>query len=91
MPTTRSFFQDFLQKHGLELDRMFPAPGELSEQDLNDVTSSLHGLDEHHLAFAITLLSHHSPQRLSPHLTTWLQDRRPGVRMAAERARLRLG
>jgi hypothetical protein len=81
-----SFFPQFLKLSGLALEREFPVPGSLSDEELAEFESSLSMLDEQHLAFAITLLAHHAPLRLLPHLSWALADSRTGVWTAAERS-----
>lgn len=85
-----TFYSKFVGLTGAELDREFPSPGTIPEDALGEVEQNLFKLDEHHLSYAITLLAHHAPCRLLPHLTLLLADSRTGVWTAAERSVLLL-
>jgi len=85
-----SFYSKFLKLSGLALDREFPPAGTLSDEELTAFEANLSTMDEQHLGFAITLLAHHAPVRLLPHLYWMLGDLRTGVWTAAERSILLL-
>jgi hypothetical protein len=83
---TQPFFDWFVATCGIALDRHFPELGTLSESELARIVGTFAQLDEHHLAYAVTLLAHHSPRLLLSHLPLLASDARPSVWMAAERA-----
>jgi hypothetical protein len=85
MANAQTFYEWFTSTSGIELDRRFPQPGSLDDEELSLIESNLRAMDEQHLAYAIVLLGHHCPDRLAPRLAEFLADPRIGVWTAAKR------